>query len=161
VTLDRVTVKTATTMDHDIEVQVIYYVQRRRRLAALITLIVAQLAIYWQILFSSNTPIPFHTSILTGEGWMLELLNGHPERIRISLGVSHDAFDGLLQLLVQHGVVPSRNGISVEEQLGIFLYTCVTGLSSRHVTERFQHSPGTITRSVESLNNIYVYVTFF
>ncbi|KIJ07885.1 hypothetical protein PAXINDRAFT_34635, partial [Paxillus involutus ATCC 200175] len=74
------------------------------------------------ILFSSNTPIPFHTSILTGEGWMLELLNGHPERIRISLGVSHDAFDGLLQLLVQHGVVPSRNGISVEEQLGIFLY---------------------------------------
>ncbi|KIJ12471.1 hypothetical protein PAXINDRAFT_39308, partial [Paxillus involutus ATCC 200175] len=57
----------------------------------------------------------FHTSILTGEGWMLELLNGHPERIRISLGVSHDAFDGLLQLLVQHGVVPSRNGISVEE----------------------------------------------
>ncbi|KIK71790.1 hypothetical protein PAXRUDRAFT_676657, partial [Paxillus rubicundulus Ve08.2h10] len=33
-----------------------------------------------------------------------------------------------------------------EEQLGIFLYTCVTGLSSRHVGERFQHSPDTITK---------------
>ncbi|KIK73910.1 hypothetical protein PAXRUDRAFT_88446, partial [Paxillus rubicundulus Ve08.2h10] len=29
----------------------------------------------------------------------------------------------------------------VEEQLDIFLYTCVTGLSSCHVGERFQCSP--------------------
>ncbi|KIK90443.1 hypothetical protein PAXRUDRAFT_151984 [Paxillus rubicundulus Ve08.2h10] len=41
--------------------------------------------------------------------WILELLNGHPERIQICLGVSHDAFNGLLQLLVQHGVVPDKN----------------------------------------------------
>ncbi|KIM65146.1 hypothetical protein SCLCIDRAFT_48308, partial [Scleroderma citrinum Foug A] len=36
--------------------------------------------------------------------------------------------------------------MSVEEQLGIFLYTCVTGLSSRHVAERFQHSTDMITK---------------
>ncbi|KAJ8593508.1 hypothetical protein M405DRAFT_721598, partial [Rhizopogon salebrosus TDB-379] len=36
--------------------------------------------------------------------------------------------------------------MSVEEQLGIFLYTCVTGLSLRLVGERFQCSPDTITR---------------
>ncbi|KIK74648.1 hypothetical protein PAXRUDRAFT_175015, partial [Paxillus rubicundulus Ve08.2h10] len=55
--------------------------------------------------------------------------------------------------------------ISVKEQLGIFLYTCVTGLSSQHVTERFQHVPETITSSeyseYKSLNNTYVYVTIF
>ncbi|KIK74647.1 hypothetical protein PAXRUDRAFT_175010, partial [Paxillus rubicundulus Ve08.2h10] len=49
----------------------------------------------------------FHTSILPREGWMLELLNGHPERIWVCLSVSHDAFGGLLQLLIQHGVAPS------------------------------------------------------
>ena len=26
-------------------------------------------------------PIPYHTSILSGQGWVEELLNGHPERI--------------------------------------------------------------------------------
>ncbi|KAF9219217.1 hypothetical protein BS17DRAFT_718269 [Gyrodon lividus] len=34
----------------------------------------------------------------------------------------------------------SCNGVSVQEQLGIFLYTCVTGLTSCHVGERFQCS---------------------
>ncbi|KAF8834059.1 hypothetical protein BDN67DRAFT_869758, partial [Paxillus ammoniavirescens] len=67
-------------------------------------------------------PIPYHTSILTGEGWMLELLNGHPDRIRTCLGVGHDTFDHLVRVLMHHGISPSRNGISVEEQLGTFLY---------------------------------------
>ncbi|KIK81613.1 hypothetical protein PAXRUDRAFT_155677, partial [Paxillus rubicundulus Ve08.2h10] len=39
----------------------------------------------------------------------------------------------------------------VEEQLGIFLYTCVTGLSSCHVGERFQHFPDTVTRYSKQL----------
>jgi hypothetical protein len=46
----------------------------------------------------------------------------------------------------RNGFVLSRNGVSVEEQLSIFLYTCVTGLSSRLVGERFQRSPDTVTR---------------
>ncbi|KIK94937.1 hypothetical protein PAXRUDRAFT_141773, partial [Paxillus rubicundulus Ve08.2h10] len=35
--------------------------------------------------------------------------------------------------------------------LGIFLYTCVTGLSSHNVGERFQHSPDTVTRYFKQL----------
>ncbi|KAJ8581084.1 hypothetical protein M405DRAFT_752331 [Rhizopogon salebrosus TDB-379] len=35
--------------------------------------------------------------------------------------------------------------VSLEEQLTIFLYTSVTGLSIRHVGERFQHSNETIS----------------
>src|SRR3954454_19103159 len=31
---------------------------------------------------------PYHTSILTGEGWVQELLNGHPERIHTELGLA-------------------------------------------------------------------------
>ena len=39
--------------------------------------------------------------------------------------------------------------VSLEEQLAIFLYTCVTGLTTRHVAECFQHSNKTICQSVK------------
>ena len=38
--------------------------------------------------------------------------------------------------------------IGVNEQVAIFLYMCVTGLNTHHVTEKFQHSPDTIAKYV-------------
>ena len=74
-------------------------------------------------------------------------MNGHSDRIKTCLDVSHDVFNVLICSLEENGFVCSQHGISVAEQLGIFLYTsCITGLSSRHVGERFQHSPDMITR---------------
>jgi hypothetical protein len=35
---------------------------------------------------------PYHTSILTGEGWVLKLLNGHPKWIHTELGVHWHVF---------------------------------------------------------------------
>jgi hypothetical protein len=101
----------------------------------------------YQLLFLSPTVCtPYHTSILTSEAWVYELINSHPDRIRHNLGVDCDVFNILLHVLHHNGFTMSRNGVSVEEQLGIFLYTCVTGLSSHLVGERFQHSPDTITK---------------
>ncbi|KIK78737.1 hypothetical protein PAXRUDRAFT_163164 [Paxillus rubicundulus Ve08.2h10] len=55
------------------------------------------MAYYYQLLFVNCTaPIPYHTSILTGQAWMLELINGHPDQIHTCLGVNHDTFNGLL-----------------------------------------------------------------
>ena len=34
--------------------------------------------------------LPYHTSALTGEGWVMELLSGHPWCIHTELGVSHE-----------------------------------------------------------------------
>ncbi|KAJ7065833.1 hypothetical protein C8F01DRAFT_982378, partial [Mycena amicta] len=42
-------------------------------------------------------PRPKHTSILTGAAWVQEILTGHPDRCRESLGMSATAF-GLLHL---------------------------------------------------------------
>jgi hypothetical protein len=89
--------------------------------------------------------IPYHTSVLTGQAWVLELLNGHPERIRTELGVHKHVFLALVQELRGLGMKDERN-LLLEEQLAIFLYTCVTGLSIRHVGERFQRANGTIAR---------------
>ena len=39
---------------------------------------------------------PYHTSILSGEGWIMKLLNGHPDHICCELGVSHNVFEELI-----------------------------------------------------------------
>jgi len=89
--------------------------------------------------------IPYHTSILTGEGWVLELLNGHPERMHTELGVRVPMFCQLVLELQELGLGPSKH-VSLEEQVAIFLYASVTGLSTRHLGERFQCSNETISK---------------
>lgn len=88
---------------------------------------------------------PYHTSALSGEAWVRELLNGHPKRIRCELGVHKHVFQALINELSTIGLKSSRN-ITREEKLSIFLYKCVTGLSVPHVGERFQRSNDTISR---------------
>lgn len=90
-------------------------------------------------------PIPYHTSILSGHQWVLELITGHPDRIRSELGVRKEVFLHLILELRQAGHVDSKH-VTLEEQVAIFLYTCVTGLTVRHVGERFQRSGSTISR---------------
>jgi hypothetical protein len=97
------------------------------------------------ILQSLETRELYHTSILTGEGWVLEFLAGHPNRIRCELGVSHEVFAALISSLWEKGHGNSKY-VSLEEQLAIFLYACVTGLTIRHLGERFQRSNETISR---------------
>lgn len=88
--------------------------------------------------------IPYHTSALSGEAWVLELLNGHPKRIRCELAVHKHIFNSLIEELSTIGLKPSRN-VTSEEKLSIFLYKSVTGLSVEHVGERFQRSNDTIS----------------
>ena len=88
---------------------------------------------------------PYHTSILSGYAWLQELLHGHPERIRTELGVHKEVFHVLIGELRSMGHGDTKY-VTLEEQLAIFLYTSVTGLSIRHVGERFQRANGTISK---------------
>jgi hypothetical protein len=80
---------------------------------------------------------PYHTSALLGTAWVTELLTGHPECIRCKLGVHKHIFYVLINLLQQAGCRDSRHEL-LEEQLAIFLYVSVMGLSIHHLGERFQ-----------------------
>jgi hypothetical protein len=80
---------------------------------------------------------PYHNSALSGAGWVCELLGGHPERICKELGVHKHVFRALIVSLQNSEYTPLKF-VTLEEQLTIFLYTCVTGLSLIHVCERFQ-----------------------
>ena len=92
-------------------------------------------------------PIPYHMSILSGEAWVQELLTGHPERIRTELAIHKHVFRTILVELQGAKCTHSKH-VTLEEQLMIFLYTCITGLSVRHVGERFQRSNATISKYV-------------
>ncbi|KAJ7319139.1 hypothetical protein DFH08DRAFT_632566, partial [Mycena albidolilacea] len=61
---------------------------------------------------------PYHTSKLTGQQWVEELMRGHPERIHNELGVHLHV---LLIELRGLGYSDSKF-VSLEEQLAIFLY---------------------------------------
>ena len=88
-----------------------------------------------------HNKIPYHTSALSGAAWVAELLQGHPDCIWCELGVHQHVFQFLVSYL--HGVEHSWD-VLLEEQLAIFLYRCVTGLSICHVGERFQRSNDTV-----------------
>ena len=79
---------------------------------------------------------PYYTFALSGSAWVLKPLTGHPKHIWSELGVQKHVFNILLQLLLNAGYGDSRY-ITFEEQLTIFLYACVTGLSSCHLGEQF------------------------
>ena len=93
-------------------------------------------------------PIPYHTSALSGEAWVIELLVGHPGRIRCELGMNANVFVGLVDELRELGHDDSKF-VSLEEQLVIFLYMSVTGLTIRHAGKRFQRSNKTVSWYVQ------------
>ena len=88
---------------------------------------------------------PHHTSALSGLQWVDELIEGHPDRIKIAFGMQLHIFETLLRTLRKMEYKDSKH-VELREQLGIFLYTCVTGLTIRHVAERFQRSNATISK---------------
>ena len=87
---------------------------------------------------------PWHTSMLTGQMWVLELHAGHPECIHKVLGVHTHVFYALIDELRELGYSDLKFA-TLEEQLAIFLYCSVTGLTVRHLGEQFQRSNETIT----------------
>ncbi len=136
--------------------------ERRRRLMISAAAYVLQAAALASVLYATDTywSQPYHTSTLSGYAWLQELIHGHPDRIHHELGVRLHVF---LQLIGELRLIGYENScyVTLEEQVAIFLYTCVTGLSARHVGERFQRSNDTITKydSLTSQYSIYSYST--
>ena len=87
----------------------------------------------------------YHTSQLSGADWVDELIAGHPDRIWTELGVRLHVFLILVHELRLLGLKDGRE-VGVNEQVAIFLYMCVTGLSVRHVGERFQRANETVSK---------------
>ena len=83
--------------------------QRQQRIIWYATLIVSIIvAATANILQALYTREPYHTSALSGEAWVLELICGHPDRICTELGVTLEVFSKLIQELWGIGYQNSR-----------------------------------------------------
>ena len=90
--------------------------------------------------------VPVHTSWLSGQQWIDELVNGHDRRFHNELGLRKHTFNKLIRVLGRDaGLVDTRH-VSAEEQLAIFLHYAHRGLSNRALQERFQRSADTVTK---------------
>uniref|UniRef100_A0A0W0G7K3 Putative transposase n=1 Tax=Moniliophthora roreri TaxID=221103 RepID=A0A0W0G7K3_MONRR len=117
--------------------------ERCQSLLVLLAGHIFQLAAYaaalYHLAFTTTTQQPYHTSALSGQAWINELWNGHEDQIACELEVRKHIFNILLAELCWLRVEDSRY-VSLEEKLGIFLYTCMTALPVQHIGERFQRS---------------------
>jgi hypothetical protein len=90
--------------------------------------------------------VPVHTSRLSGQQWIDELINGHERRFHNEIGLRKHVFTRLVSILEKDaGIVHTRH-VSAEEQVAIFLHYVHRGLSNRALQERFQRSADTITK---------------
>lgn len=87
----------------------------------------------------------YHSCSYTGNQWVRELRQGDSRRVRHELGVSNKVFDFLLTALKKIGLRDSKQ-VTLEEQLGMFLHSYVTGSSVGHISERFQRADGTVSK---------------
>ena len=115
--------------------------------ATLILINIVCLAVL-QILADQQNKIPMHTSILTGQMWVDELLGGHDRRFYNGYGMEKHVFLRLIRILREKGGLHHTKHVDLEEQLAIFLHMVVTGCSNRKAQERFQRSGDTISKYV-------------
>lgn len=87
-----------------------------------------------------------HTSVLTGEMWVKELLAGHPARFHRSMGMAKHVFWGLHQELQLYAGLSCMKHVTVNEQLAIFMHFTVMGSSNHQLQEHFQRSGDTISK---------------
>ena len=89
-----------------------------------------------------------HTSRLSGEHWVQELLDSHEDRIYNELGMHKNVFNRLLAVLGQDAGLHGMRHVSAKEQLAIFLHYMHRGLSNRTLQKHFQRSADTISKYV-------------
>ncbi|XP_048500982.2 uncharacterized protein LOC125497624 [Beta vulgaris subsp. vulgaris] len=95
------------------------------------------------------------TSILTGEMWMKEVINGHPIRCVNAFRMEPQLFLRLCKDLSLHYGLKASGNMPIFEKIGIFLYAIAQGASNRVLGERFQRSGDSISRAIhEVLNSI-------
>ncbi|XP_059626465.1 uncharacterized protein LOC132269327 [Cornus florida] len=83
-------------------------------------------------------------SMLQGEDYIFEVLNGHEERFYENFRMYPNTFRALCRELKLLGLKDSKF-LMVEEQVAIFLLTVSHNERNRVVAERFQHSTSTIS----------------
>ncbi|KAK3018390.1 hypothetical protein RJ639_003845, partial [Escallonia herrerae] len=96
--------------------------------------------------YNSITNQPLRSISPSGSGFMTELLSGPDDLCREMLRMDKHVFHKLCDSLRQRAMLRDTPGVSIEEQLAIFLNIVGHNERNRVIQERFQHSGETISR---------------
>ena len=97
---------------------------------------------------STRAKTPCHTSKLSSAEYTCELLEGHQRRSYRNLRMEARIFKALVDYLSSRGLLQSTRGVTVEEQLAMFMYMLARNASFTALCDRFQHSGETIHRHI-------------
>ena len=132
------------------------HLQRQLRTVAVMSVLGASTTVYHMVPHLIKEPM--YNSMHTGEKYIQELLTGHGDHIRDTLGLRQHVFQALIQELKMYADLKSTKHVSVEEQLAIFLCLAHTGLGQREARERSQRSTETV--SVYSTVQLYMLIMY-
>lgn len=94
---------------------------------------------------------PCHTSIRSGSQLIHEILTGNETRCYQDFRMYKSTFYNLCADLVHRYGLVCTSGMSVYEEVGMFLMTCAHGVGNRLIQEMFNHSSETISRHFHSV----------
>jgi hypothetical protein len=99
----------------------------------------------------SSQKKPIHTSIRNGATFIHETLTGHEALCKRRFHMEREIFQALVHRLRENDLLKDSRYVSVEEQLGIFLYAISKNASNTTLQDIFQHSGETISRHFRSV----------
>ncbi|KAL6591856.1 hypothetical protein ACP70R_049719 [Stipagrostis hirtigluma subsp. patula] len=103
---------------------------------------------------------PIHDSEYTGAKRMKEILEGHESRCKSDFRMEPEIFKATANYLRREGLLRDTRGVSVEEQLGMFMFMLSHNASNDRLQKTFQHSGETIHRHIKAVFDIVPTLTF-
>ena len=103
---------------------------------------------------------PKHTSEYTGAKKVKEILEGHENWCKSEFRMETRIFKETCNYLRREGLLRDTRGVTVEEQLGMFMYMISHNASNDRLKKAFQHSGETVHRHIRAVFNIIPTLTY-
>jgi hypothetical protein len=96
--------------------------------------------------YLSEEKEPIHTPSLTGAKKVREILEGHESWCKSEFRMDSAIFKTTSNFLRRENLLRDTRGVTIEEQLGMFMYMISHNASNQMLQKAFQHSGETIHR---------------
>ncbi|WVZ52286.1 hypothetical protein U9M48_003362, partial [Paspalum notatum var. saurae] len=103
---------------------------------------------------STEEKEPIHTSSLTGAKKVREILEGHESWCKSEFRMEPAIFKATTNFLRRENLLRDTRGVTIEEQLGMFMYMISHNASNQMLQKAFQQSGETIYRKISEVFDI-------